>query len=525
MRLLSCCLLLIWAIAAQASGLSDSLLVPAGKESLVYYGPLEKMVFTAPQGVEAADRIRLFLASSKDNAFAVADFAQNQLQNTLRRIESARAGKKTRAKDLEPVHETLKSRYFRQYDPFSDFGSLFKSGHYNEYTAAALYVIVLDHLGYKYELKAGLETVQLIIQTADQSQPLGEILTFGGKKDKNLTADYVNIWQDLSLIPAGQSRQSLVQTWNQRYAEDGTEPINPYQLAGLLYYKRAAIDYADRQFVMAAHTLDKARTLYPTPLYEPLLAACKLQLAASLPMESDRLAPLFDLYEAFPAPAVRKELIKRFALLTEQFTKKQQEQPGRLDALYREFCKRMKNDPAGLNLIREIFYVGQAEHYAAASNTPRVIEYMDTIYRFRPDDPQVQDILSRLLVRSLNKRRDFEECLLILEQYKKQYPFLVSNPHFRDLELFYLSERIRHRFDADRLGDGSRELENFEKLLAQSGPTPRGVLWITTAYASASYYYFRQKDYPNARLMIARGLTLAPDDAFLVHRSALLLNY
>lgn len=524
MRLLFCCLLLFRATASQAFNPSDSLLVPAGKENLVYYGPLEKMVFTVPQGEEIADRVRLFLASSKDNAFAVADFAQNQLLATLRRVEGAKAVKKTKAKDLEPVHQALKSRYFRQYDPFSDFGSLFKAGHYNEYTAAALYLIVLDHLGYDYELKAGLETVELIIRTSDQPQSLGEILNFDPQKDKNPTADYLDIWQDLSLIPAGQSRQSLVQTWNQRYMIDGAEPINPFQLAGLLYYKRAAIDYADRQYLLATHTLDKARTLYPTPLYEPLQAACKLQLAANLPMDSDRLEPLFDLYEAFPTAAVQKELIKRFAFLTEQYIP-QKGKADHLHSLYREFCRRMKNDPANLNLIREIYYVGQAEHYAATSNTPRVIEYMDTIYRFRPNDLQVQDILSRLLVRSLNKRRDFEDCLLILGQYKKQYPFLVSNPHFRDLELFYLSERIRHRFDADRLGEASLELENFEKLLAQSGPTPRGVLWITTAYASASYYYFRQKDYHNARLMIARGLTLAPDDAFLTHRSALLLNY
>ena len=524
MRLVFCCLFLGWAFFAQASNPSDSLLAPGGRENLVFYGPLEKMVFTTPQGAELADRVRLFLASSKDNAFAVADFAQNQLHSTLRKLESARAGKKTRVKDLDYLHQTLKSRYFRRYNPAADFGTLFKSGDYNEYTSTALYIIVLDHLGYTYRASAGLEHINLTIQLADGEQSLDKVLPTWGGKGNDPATDYLDLWQELSLIPKGESRQSLARAWAERYDQKDGEKINPFQLAGLLYYRRAGVDYADRQFLSAIHALEKARFLYPTPLYEPFRATCRFQLAANLPMDSDRLGPLFDLYAAYPNENVRSELIRRFAFLAEHFSQKLGE-PDRINFIYHEFQQRMGADLPALALIKEIYYIEQAQYYASTANSARFISYMDTIYQLRPNDQQVQDILSRLLVRSLGKRRDYEACIDVLGQYKKQYPFLAPNPHFRDLELFYRSERIKALYDGERPVDAGKELETFERMLAQSGPTPRGVLWITTAYAAASYYYFRQKDFPNARLMIARGLTLAPGDAFLMHRSAVLLNY
>ena len=175
--------------------------------------------------------------------------------------------------------------------------------------------------------------------------------------------------------------------------------------------------------------------------------------------------------------------------------------------------------------LSEVYFLKKAAYHAQALRTDRVVQYVDSLHRYRPDDAATEEILQDLLVWSLHRQRDWQQGLPTLTAYAKRYPFLTQVSEFKDLDLFYRAEQIRQYFNADQGEAGLQQLTDFQYQLARYGPTPRNQYWILTAYLAASDYYFRLADYPNARLFVEQALSLLPTDPYLQHRLEVLWMY
>ena len=251
--------------------------------------------------------------------------------------------------------------------------------------------------------------------------------------------------------------------------------------------------------------LDKARNDQLDPKLDLVRYAVLYQQAGKAEKDSLQLVPLFALYRLNPTQEISKELVLKFARLAEYYLLKKGNLK-RFETLYADYQVLFADNLLSLQQLKEIYFIEMAQYSAMHSELNYLIMYLDSLDTYRPGDPQIQKILTPLLLQSIKRPADPGKAMEIMELYSKDFPFLLNNPNFKDIELNYQAERIRLAFDAGNEIQAKQYLEDFEKLMARSGFTPRIKLWITTAYYSASSYYFRNRDYPNARWHVWRAL-------------------
>ncbi len=490
-----------------------------------FHSPFEETVLKAPLPKTPQDQVRLLLAASPNNSEHDYRYIEVELRQIYRELEREKVNRKSTKNAVEIINKYLRKKYFRNYNEYAGFEQLFSHNLYNTATATAMYALIFEHFELPYYIQMEPQRLfpvvdpgkaTIVLNTDSPSQ-------LKKKRKSRFARDYVQLLRELRLLN-GQETVSEESLFYQYYAPEETQ-ISLNQLGGILYYQQALQQYDKKQYGKALQLVDKAHALFPLPRHESFRYTCLFQLAKSRDiLQTGDASGIFQLYEQYPIPAVRKEVVNSFYRFTDyQLVEKRE--PEKLAAIYQSYRQHLRKETNMLEQIREIYFTQLARYYARQNETIKVLECMDSIKHDYPRDKKIQDALAGLLVESLSNQRDFEKGLRELEEYKKQYPFLRNHPFLQDRDLFYRAERIRQSFDQDEMDQGLRYLDDFEQALAVSGHLPRVELWVTTAYTAASNYFFRAEDYPNARLMIQRGLNLQPNDAYLKNQWELLWNY
>lgn len=467
-------------------------------------------------------KLHLYLAPTSENEGGALAFVMEEIRRTAAALEAQKVQRKRQKKAVEMIRQEVESRYLRHYQGLADFSSLFKEKKYNDLTAAGLISMLLDELSMEHELfwYRDQAWIQLDDGTVLDLRQWGRnrpAKPAAGAEKAHLVA-VVNAMQLASDSPL---RVALVDLSS---SPDQKRPLLPAELTGLLYYRRALSFYERGELTAAGQALDRARTFIDDPKIELVRYAILYQQAGKTEQDSTVVEPLFELYRLFPRRELTLELVRRFALLAEHYLLKEADQAA-FEILYARYRQSFADQPTVLQQLKEIYFIEMAQFYAGKHQPAQVATYLDSLSKYRPHDTQVHGVLAPLLLRSLDRQKEPEEGLQIVEKYRQDFPFLRDEPLFRDLELCYRAELTRRAYDQDRENLGQGYLEEFERVLAQAGLTPRSELWITTAYTAASAYYFRNADYVNARWMNQRALALVPNDPFLLHRRDVLANY
>ncbi len=494
-------------------------------EEMDFHSPFEETVLKSPLPKTADNQVRLLLAASPENNEHDFRYIDVELRQIYRDLDREKVDRKSTKNAVAIISSYLRKQYFRNYNEYAGFDQLFSKKLYNTATATALYALVFDH--YKLPYYIQMEP-QRLYPVVDPGKSVITIETdspsqLKKKRRSRFTRDYVQLLRELRLLN-GQETVSEQSLFHQYYAPEEAQ-ISLNQLSGILYYQQALKQYDDKNYVPALQLVDKAQALFPLPRHESFRYTCLFQLAKSKDiLYTGDASGIFLLYQQYPIPAVRKEVVNSFHRFTDYLLIEKKD-PQKLEEIYRSYERHLSMETNMLSQIREIYFTQMARYYARQNQTIKVLACMDSISHDYSRNKKIQDALAGLLVESLSNQRDYEKGLRELEEYKRQYPFLRNHPFLQDRDLFYQAERIRETFDKDEYEKGLRYLDNFEQALAISGQLPRVELWITTAYTAASNYFFRMEDYPNARLMIQRGLNLAPNDAYLKNQMELLWNY
>lgn len=467
-------------------------------------------------------KVHLFMGPSQGEDKASAGQALEEVRNSANRLQKHKVQRKRTKKQVQLIRHEVESKYLRRYNGLSGFGALFKQGSYNELTAAALVSMLLEELEIDHQLylwqqqpRIDLEDgTPLQIEQWGRNRPAGLVL----EEERSRLVAVLNALQ----IPV-ESR--LYQNAVSPYREKAEKrKLMPAELTGMLYY-RQGLGYYDRGHLEPAlAALEKARTYLNDARLEVVRYAVLYQQAKDTGRDSTLVEPLFDLYHLHPATEISEELIRRFARLAEYYLL-EKNNTRKFDDLYYKYRREFASRSRVLQQLKEIYFIEMAQYHAANFEPSWVISYLDSLNTYRPNDPKIQEILTPLLVRSIGNQKDPEIGLQAIETYSRDFPFLRQDALFKDMELSYRAERTRLAFDAGKEAKGKEYLGEFEQKLAQSGLTPRSELWITTAYDSASDYYFRNADYVNARWFIQRALALIPNDPFLLHQQEVLGNY
>lgn len=482
----------------------------------------QKVSFKSSELNSTRGKVQLYLAPTSENESGAMEYVVEEIRATADKLEKQKVRRKRLNKAVEMIRQEVETRYLRHYKGLADFSSLFKARTYNDLTAAALISMLLDELSMEHRLF--LDHGQARIQMEDGT--LLNIEAWG--KGRPASPDQeeersrlMAVLEALRLSPENPLHRSLMTPY-----QTGAEKRNlmPAELTGMLYYRRALDFYAKGKASAAIEALERARTYHNDPKLDLIRYAILYQKASESGQDTTMVQPLFELYRLHPRPEISMELIRRFAQLAEFHLLEEDNQPA-FEILYDDYRRLFAGNNAVLQQLKEIYFIEMAQFHAGKQETHHLTTYLDSLRHYRPNDTKIQAILAPLLLRSICNQKDPDEGLKVVETYRQDFPFLRNEPLFNDMELCYRAERIRRAFDADDESLGREGLEAFERVLAQAGLTPRSESWITTAYTSASAYYFRSADYRNARWLIQRALALIPNDQFLLHRREVLQNY
>lgn len=461
-------------------------------------------------------------------------YAKTQMDRLIQDLEREKVGQRSSKKVARILEQYITLDLLKEHKGFAPFETLLKQGHYSRATAVALYALVAEEFGLSYQIRNELWAINITLDPDGRNIRLKiPRKSKSPVSNQAFMRNYLDLLRASKLVP-DEDWQKSEQAIFDKYYYGASDELSFRQLAGYLQYLQALKQYEKGQYSEALSHTERAQDLYDRPVHEVLRRAILLQIAAPAPVNYERISNvsgssealyyLFQLWEEQPSDELRNSLVNRFAQVADQFLLKQG-QGIAFDSIHNYFQSKISDYPDLSAQVKEIFFLKKASYYAQQGRTAEVMEYTDSLYRYRPNDPKVHDVLSGLLTWSLGAQKDWEQGLESLIYYQKRYPFLQSQPVLQDFDLYYRAEQLRAIFDADQGLEGTRLLREFESLLSRYGPTPRHRSWITTAYYAASNFYFRKMDYYNALQMIERANNLAPNDAFLEHRRSVLRNY
>lgn len=477
----------------------------------------------ADHSAELDQQLQLLLPGTGLQEQSVRAYAKERLNEMLTQLEAQNIRKKKPHKALAMLKEAMGEQFLKNHQPFSKIQFFFTQGQYDQTTASAVYALTLEYLGLPYLLQVQGTEVSILVDLGKNTERISVkgAEKPNAEKERQFQSAYLEVLRSIGYIPDAEWNHSPDQLFN-RYYLGGDQQLTLRQLASFLYYRQALRAYTDRAWAASLDWLYLARQLHPWPVQEVLQRAIWLQLATEDTKTTTSLDYLWKIWERSPGAPWQGQLIHRFNdLLRDHPTPNS----WMIDSTYMAFQQRFKNYPGALGQLREIYYLQSARMYAQQGNTTSVMNYMDSLYRYQPNNTAIHEVLAGMLVWSLRKERAFEPGLEQIVIYSRKYPFLTTNPIFVDHHLMYQAEKVRYYFDQDDRIKGLEYLDDFKRLATSSSRTPRYNSWVLTAYLAASNYYYRQNDFRQALNFIEQGRQESPTDPYLDHRADVLLKY
>ncbi len=207
----------------------------------------------------------LFLAGAAEMNKEKEDAIREKLESFIDKMERKRRGVTSDKAFLKKVFYAGHRKHLKEYKPFHNLYSLFSTGSYNCLSGTAFYALVLEKLGYSYQVYETDYHIFLIVQTGEgeeilieSTDPLNGFVT--GRQE---IAERI---EKIRMDSEGDLQQKSNDYYN--FKLDVFRKVSLKQLAGLQYFNQAAHLYNKQQFSRAENALSKGRMLYPAERFE-----------------------------------------------------------------------------------------------------------------------------------------------------------------------------------------------------------------------------------------------------------------
>jgi len=218
------------------------------------------------------------LYASADNKGAS---STNTFMSFVQKLEGKK-GSRTDAQFLNQVFLKTHQRFLKNFEEYAAFSETLNKGTYNCLTGTALYALILDQMGYNYQI---IETNYHIFLLADTDQ--GKILFEATDPSRGFVSDKAEIEKRISTYRQNELRQTQKGKTYYRYNAELYNSVSLDQLLGLLHYNLAIEAYNSHDLKSSISHLDKAIQLYNSPRIEEfsriiLLSVMESKLEASV---------------------------------------------------------------------------------------------------------------------------------------------------------------------------------------------------------------------------------------------------
>lgn len=250
----------------------------------------EKKLFSSYAQENISDLTRLYLASDNGNHFEISE----QVADWHKFVK--RIAKKQDVKDAErflkfAFYKTHR-KFLKHYNQYSSLQTLFAKGDYDCLSGTALYVLLLEELGYVYEIKETDYHIYILVTANVKDSDTGSNYPFLFESTDPLTgfvSDEKEILkrQDYYLNPTPiEEEMKGISNKDREYqfSRAVNNSVNKIELAGLQYYNIGIAQYNRYEFKQAIKSLQKALFFYDSPRIKEFL-----NLTVSVALESKEL--------------------------------------------------------------------------------------------------------------------------------------------------------------------------------------------------------------------------------------------
>lgn len=486
-------------------------------------------VGAAPAPVELQQRLRLMLPGDEPAVVNERQFLYQRFNLLFDELVDRKAGRKRTKKRIRRITDHLRDRYLRTYDPAARLADAFRTGRYNDATAALLTALSFERFDVLYEGYVDYWEVYLV---ADPDGKRAAVRP-PGQRSRN-PAGRANFRRDyLELIRTSQTDDLADLTEDgtlavfARYYYDPTRRLSFGQLTAFLLYRRAQAAYRAGDFPLAVDLLDQALDREARPAFTVLRNAAVLELdAITAPTVEDETAELLAQWAEAPT---NKYLP---AAILQLFDARQRKMiaAGRLPAARELLDDYLARAPAGslawANAMTDLHQLRALRYRFQAGQLPEARRLAEALYARYPDNPTIEYLLGEIVIDGLRRTRGRGETFTTAAAaVAERYPFVKRQDRFADLYLREAAWRVRDAYATDDGGAGAVALAEFKDALLGVSVDERRSLWTLTAFIAASNYHFRQKEYDLARYYVGEGLKYNRKDPYLLHRQELLQRY
>jgi hypothetical protein len=488
---------------------------------LVFNSDYEKQVFTEYfRSQKHSDLLPFFMAGYEKFSPELLKSTQKTIDDLVEEFRPKISGSKNTAKSIKLIYTTVHDRLLKKYELVNHFGDIFTNGNYNCVSASALYGLILQKLNIPFVIKelpthvylvAYPTTEKIIIETTDPNRGYLQI-------NDEFRDDFLNRLLKAKMISKSEYEGSSKEALFKKYFFSEQEDIDLFKLAGLQYHNDGIYTF-EKKPLEAYHYFSKAYFLYPGNRNSFLIEQSLRRILSKAEYKNFDEVKYYAKLTEFNKDTIevvsRKQLYGEFAKLTNNQLVEYSD-TKLYDKSY-QYVRQHVRDTALQKDIDFLYNFETARLALNSSKTEGVDKKIEIIYRLKPQNADVRNIITYYIFNRLSKQSNPKELLSGLESYVKPYPFLTENEKFNQALCLCYLDIAGQSFNQNNLKKGEENLQLFEQTVKKYALTMDGNL-VARSYAEASSAYFRLGNYAKSKQLLQKGLEYAPGNYMLETR-------
>lgn len=478
---------------------------------------------------DLTSRLRQLLPGEEPATVNERQFLHQRVREMYDGLDGAKISGKSTKKKIARIESLLNRSYFRSYNSGAQLTDAFRRGQYNDATATVLMALALEHFNIEYYALVDHWEAYLLADPTDQKKELRHPASRKRNEEMETTfqANFIELIRatiNPDLEVRGKEQISMA------FADYYYQPrklLTFGQLAAYALFQEGNAAYRNRNYQLAIDLATRAAQREHRPAFLMLRRAAEIQMAVlGMPEKTGDIATFYKYWTKDPENKYYP------AAILNHFDEQQQillatDRPDLARKLLDDFASKA---PAGSAVWEQELIKLQRfrliDHFYKKGRLDLAKAEAEVLYKADPDNETVRFLLGELVIGGLRRTNvkggDYGR---IVQAAAEQYPFIREQDRFADLLLRELAWKVRDLFAIDNLGEANEALNRFRTALIDIPIGRKRSLWTLTAFYAASDFYFRQKDFGEARAFIAEALEYSPEDQFLLHRSDILNRY
>ncbi len=167
-------------------------------------------------------------------------------------LKSKKGHYKNEVNYLRYIFDKINQVYLTDYDEYVSLNEVFLSKRYNCVSGTALFALVLQKLGYRFNIRETTFHSFLLVQTSDSQIMLWE----STDKEKGFITDFQSIQDKIESYKQAESKKS------EHYLAFFHKETNLVELAGLQIFNEAVVVFNEKNYQKADELLTQALLLY-----------------------------------------------------------------------------------------------------------------------------------------------------------------------------------------------------------------------------------------------------------------------